>query len=48
MNFTGSKVGNIRMKTNETLHNATDIEKIVDELFKEIKGLCLFHEGLVY
>ncbi|KAK7100471.1 laminin subunit alpha-2-like isoform X2 [Littorina saxatilis] len=38
MNFTNSRVGNVRMKTNETLHNATDIEKIVDELFKEIKG----------
>lgn len=38
INFTHSRIGNVRMKSAETLLNATDIEKMVNELLKEIKG----------
>ncbi|KAK7503934.1 hypothetical protein BaRGS_00004666, partial [Batillaria attramentaria] len=38
LNFTGSKVGNVQRKTAETLKNATEVEKIIDELFDEIRG----------
>ncbi|KAL8600730.1 hypothetical protein ACOMHN_057318 [Nucella lapillus] len=38
MNFTNSRVGNVRGKAKETLMNATDVEKLVDDLLKEIKG----------
>ena len=47
MNFTDSKVDNLRMKASETLLNATDIESVVDELFKEIRGMYLFRESFV-
>ncbi|XP_076462895.1 laminin subunit alpha-2-like isoform X2 [Babylonia areolata] len=38
LDFTNSRVSAVREKTNETMLNATEVENVVDELLKEIKG----------